>query len=251
MAKKKQITSKSSKNKKKSNGENSVQTPSLESFRLDAPISSAPGKLIIELLSDTTFSRGHGTAAQVDTEVEHDSYGLPYIGARTVRGLLRDTWLSMSDHFSPLHAAAERVLGANKSLDDTCKLRIGDALLPEAVRQLVREANERDESPLQPRQLLDAFTTIRYQTAQNRETGAPEDTTLRSSRVVLRGMCFEAPLTWSEGYTPKRGDIALLALCARSTRHGGLLRNRGRGHLKITLEGEDAAIALEALKGVA
>lgn len=197
-----------------------------------------PSFLQIELLSDATFSRGEGTAGVVDTDVERDELGMPFIGGKTVRGLLRDSWLSMSQHFPDLVDAAERLLGRSKAVDESCRLRIGDAVPPAAIVAAVRGAAERDEHPLPPGPILDGFTSIRYQTAENRETGAPDVATLRSSRVVLRGFVFEASLSWLNGYQPEPVDVRLLALCALATRHGGLLRNRGRGHIRMTLEGD-------------
>lgn len=193
--------------------------------------------LQIELLSDATFSRGEGTAGIVDTEVEHDEIGMPFIGGKTVRGLLRDSWFSMSQHFQDLAEAAEFVLGKSQAVDESCRLRIGDAVLPETIRNAVQKA-VREEQRLQPEALLNGFTSIRYQTAENRETGAPERTTLRSSRVVLCGFAFKAHLSWLNGYEPTSADIRLLALCALATRQGGLLRNRGRGHIRLTLDGD-------------
>ncbi len=201
-----------------------------------------PSYLRIDLLSDATFSRGEGTPGVVDVEIEHDDYGLPFIGGRTVRGLLRDAWLSMHAQFSELSAAAERVLGRSGALEESCRLRIGDARLPAAVRDAVRTAVERDRhTRIAPETILAALTGIRYQTAEDRETGAPEETTLRSSRVALRGLFFYAPLHWLNGYTPTSQDLRVLALCALAARHGGLLRNRGRGHIRITLDGDLAA----------
>ncbi len=196
----------------------------------------APSFLRIELLSDTTFSRGESSAV-ADIEVERDRWGVPYIGGRTVRGLLRDSWLSMQDHFPQLHQAARRVLGDSFALDDTCRLRIGDAVLPSRMLSVVRAAAQRSRNALPAMAVLDGFSTLRYQTAEDRETGAPDETTLRSSRVVLRGFAFDAPLLWLDGYLPCQQDVQLLALCALATRHGGLLRNRGRGHIRITLVG--------------
>ncbi|RAL20661.1 RAMP superfamily protein [Lujinxingia litoralis] len=197
-----------------------------------------PASLRVELLSDATFSRGEGTAGLVDIEVEHDSLGLPLIGGRTIRGLLRDSWLSMQPHFPDLNDAAARVLGRSKSLDDECRLRVGDAYLPEPIREAVRISLQRSVSPLGPEAILDAFTDIRYQTAEDRSCGAPEITTLRSTRVVLRGFRFKVALTWLDGYQPNSDDLQVLALCALVTRHGGLTRNRGRGHLRCTLDGD-------------
>ena len=198
---------------------------------------SPPSYLQIELLSDATFSRGEGAAGVVDTEVERDELGMPFISGKTVRGLLRDSWLSMSPYFPDLVDAAERVLGRSQAVDESCRLRIGDATVPSAIGRAVREAAKRSEHRLSSGAILDGFTSIRHQTAEDRETGAPETTTLRSSRVVLRGFVFQASLSWLDGYQPTTAEVRLLALCALAARHGGLLRNRGRGHIRMTLDG--------------
>jgi hypothetical protein len=205
-----------------------------------------PLALHLELLSDTTFSRGEGTAGVVDTEVEHDEFGMPFVGGRTVRGLLRDSWLSMGEYFPKLASAAARVLGRSQAVDESCCLRIGDAGLPLAVREIIRAAvdvksdtkgNAKRDKALSPEQILAGFTSIRHQTAEDRSTGAPVGSTLRSSRVVLRGVVLESRLTWLDDAEPSHADLQVLALAALATRHGGLLRNRGRGHLCITLDG--------------
>jgi hypothetical protein len=198
-----------------------------------------PSFLEIQLLSDATFSRGEGTAGVADTEVEHDEFGMPFIGGKTVRALLRDSWLSMCKHFDHhLACAAERVLGRSRALDGSCRLRISDALLPEPIRETIRNAVERQEQPLTKQTILAGFTDLRHQTAENRATGAPETTMLRCSRVVLRGFRFESRLSWLDGHQPGADDLRVLALCALATRHGGLLRNRGRGHIRVTIDGE-------------
>jgi hypothetical protein len=55
---------------------------------------------------------------------------------------------------------------------------------------------------------------------------------------VLRGLHFDAPLEWLDGHVPGREELRVLALCALATRHGGLMRNRGRGHILLTLDGD-------------
>ena len=201
-----------------------------------------PQTLHIELLSDATFGRGEGTAGEVDTEVEHDEFGIPFIGGKAVRGLLRDTWLSMRPHFPELRKAGDRVFGPTKRFldDDVCVLRIGDALLQKDVRDWLlaaaTRASERD--CISPPMILAAFTDIRYQTAEDRLTGASAAVSLRSSRVVLRTFGFESPLTWRTSDGPEEDDLRVLAMAALATRHGGLMRNRGRGYLRMTIDGD-------------
>ncbi len=194
-----------------------------------------PQTLVVELLSDTTFARGEGTAGVVDVEVDHDELGLPVVRGKRLHGLLRDAWLSMRSHFPELAEAACRVLGEEGDLVERSILRLGDGTLPDEVRDWVRYAIGRERHPLRPEQVLTTLTDIRRQTAVSRATGAPEQTTLRSSRVALRGVCFTSPLHWLA--VPGNDDVRCLALCVLAVRHGGWQRNRGRGFLRVTLGG--------------
>ena len=196
-----------------------------------------PKNLTIVLLSDTTFGRGEGTAGEVDVEVEYDKDGLPFIGGKVIHGLLRDTWLSMWSAFKDLECAAEFILGREAVLkpEQSAILEIRDGMLPGDVQVWARYAVRRSEDPLRPEQILNSLTDIRRQTAQSRVTGAPEKTTLRASRVVVRGITFQARLEWQQHPTPEQQQV--LALCALGTRHGGMGRNRGRGFLCLTLDG--------------
>ncbi len=198
-------------------------------------MSYRPESIVIELLSDTTFGCGEGTPGVVDMEIEHDQYGIPMIRGKTLRGLLRDSWLTMQEHFPELHGAAVHVFGLPNDFEEVSILRVGDALVEEKARRWFISAVERDLHPIAPDAILDALTAIRYQTAEDRDTGAPACTTLRSVRVALRGLKLVAPLVWLRD--PSKEELQCLALTILATRHGGLGRNRGRGHLKMTLDG--------------
>jgi hypothetical protein len=195
-----------------------------------------PERLTVELLSDTTFGRGEGTPGEVDVEVEHDALGLPLLRGKVLHGLLRDAWLSMSTCFSNLVEPAREVLGLEGDLTEKSILRAGDAVLPDDVQAWAAYSINREISkhPLRPDQVLRTLTDIRRQTAQSRVSGAPEETTLRASRVVLRGTVFRGPLTWL--VTPGANHRKVLALCALGVRHGGLHRNRGLGFIRMTLD---------------
>jgi hypothetical protein len=201
-------------------------------------VNKPPERIVVELLSDTTFGRGEGTPGVVDVEVEHDPYGLPMLGGKALRGLLRDSWLTMQAHFPELAGAGCRVLGPHADVDETAILRIGDATIEEPSRAYFVAAVERAHYPLPREAILAALTDIRSQTSEERKTGAPAKGTLRSMRVVLRGLHLEAPLVWLERPTPQ--DLQCLALACLVTRHAGLGRNRGKGHIRVTLDGDAA-----------
>lgn len=205
-----------------------------------------PERITIDLLSATSFSRGEGTAGAVDTEIEHDELGLPCVSGKTLRGLGRDTWLTMAMLFEELQDAALRVWGPVGDLEEVSILRFGDAQLDATVRQWVAWAEKRSENPISPVAVREALTDIRSQTSEERSTGAPAETTLRSIRVLFRGLRLNGPITWIE--PPTDADLQCLALSVLGTRHAGLGRNRGRGFMRLLLDG-DATLSKALAQG--
>jgi CRISPR-associated protein Csx10 len=197
--------------------------------------STLPGLIVIRLLSDATFGRGEPSAGEVDIEVEHDHLGLPFLGGKALHGLLRDSWVAMEAHFPELRQPAAQVLGTAADQDESCIVRVGNATVDTPTRQWIQQAEQRpsEERPLSPGEVLRAVTEIRYQTAEERTTGAPATTTLRSSRVVLRDLVLTAPVQWL--WPPEASQVRCLALAVLGVRHAGLGRNRGRGHMQVCL----------------
>lgn len=191
----------------------------------------------IELLSDAAFSRGEGTAGVVDIEVEHDELGLPFLGGKTLRGLLLDSWLSMQHCFPELSTSAQRIFGIEADFNKSSILHIGDAVVDRVTRKWIEAAEFRPKPHyrISPMNVLEALTDIRRQTSEERITGAPAETTLRSVRVIIRDLKLQAPLYWLS--VPTNDDFRCLSLALLATRHAGLGRNRGRGYIRLTLDG--------------
>lgn len=192
-------------------------------------------QISVRLLSDTTFSSGSGTAGEVDVEIVHDQSGLPYLRARTLRGLLRESWLTMAWCFPDLDGAAPAVFGPARDLapGGTSLLRLGDARLGDDIRQWAAYATERKEHPLARHDVLISLTDIRRQTGRDRTTGAPRKETLRASRVARRSLEFLAPVDVEPGFGEEHWEV--LARACLGTRHAGAGRNRGRGHIRLSL----------------
>ena len=118
-------------------------------------------------------------------------------------------------------------------------MHVGDACLPKDLRREVGlQLDQEKTRPEHQRKLtesdvLSSLTTIRRQTAIDPKDGAPAEHSLRSSRVVLRDLCFTAPLLFEE--TPTADMLALLAVGTLALRRAGSGRNRGRGHVCCTL----------------
>jgi hypothetical protein len=213
--------------------------------------------LCFTLLSDGTFGRGEGLAGLVDVEVEHDRYGLPFLGGRRLKGLLNEECANLlyalrqnGRDMTKWDKAAQHLLGApGSSLADNACWRVGAAELPLELRQTVQQTLAGWETSLRPTDILDSLTTIRHQTAVDETRGVPEEGTLRTMRVILRQTPFEARLTSlnqlydvdDESDDEQKADdldLPLLAACVLALRRAGIGRNRGRGRLRATLHAD-------------
>ncbi len=227
-------------------------------------------RLRVTLESDATFARGEALPGVVDQEVEHDpATGLPFIRGRVLKGLLVEECsnilysLDRANSNAALHTferAAGFLFGSPGSEEiDQGALHVGPALLPHELREAVAEAVSMGK--LRPEEILDSLTAIRRQTSVDSDTGAPEEGSLRATRVVLRGTSFEADLDFTRPFADTSGTnpggagtstgpaaptqdeaLALLAACAFAARRGGLGRTRGRGRLQMRLFENDADV---------
>ena len=196
--------------------------------------------LEMKLLSDTTFGRGDGIAGEVDAEVQHDDNGFPFLSGRTLKGLLvqecADILASIPEEKKQRwEKAAAYLFGQpGSTMDKSGHLIVGDARLPNDLRSLVQMEmhSENSEKKLTRQDVLESLTALRWQTAINPETGVPEAHTLRSMRVVLRGMTFRADVFFDDSPVDAREkDDAekLLTACVAALRRVGTGRTRGRG----------------------
>lgn len=203
-------------------------------------------QLKIKLLSDTTFGRGDGVAGLIDQEVEHDSCGLPFLRGRMLKGLLSeecDNFIALLPDRLQWEKTACKLFGTlGSTLGTTGVVHVGDACLPEDLRQAIAYAIEDKDVPkdrrLNKADVLNSLTTIRRQTAIDSVTGVPDQGSLRSARVIVRELEFTADLIFEVEPTEKM--IAMLLIGALALRHLGSGRNRGRGHVKCTLYDENS-----------
>lgn len=205
---------------------------------------NGPLWLELKLLSDGTFGRGDGVAGLVDTEVQHDRYGVPYLSGRTLKSLLTAEAaeiLFALDHVVPAqrtrwHAAARFLFGEPGSDQESmARLRVGEAQLPADLREAVRQAfdfSADSERGSLARANLESLTALRRQTALD-AMGVPKEETLRTMRVILRETPFTARLDWLE--PPTKDARRLLAATCSALRRIGTGRHRGRGVIATRL----------------
>jgi hypothetical protein len=187
------------------------------------------GEFTVELLSDTCFSAPTTRSVDVDTDIATDRDGLPFVSGKTIRALLRDTWLSSRDWLDPAGLGAD-LFGVPYEMAGG-KLRFGDAALSEPLTRWLRWARDRPNNPVSADDLLDALTVERTMTAMDPMRDAPANDTLRTLRALPKG-------TVLSGRTDSDSDLSdselrLLSDVCGATRHVGLHRNRGMGHVSI------------------
>jgi hypothetical protein len=189
------------------------------------------GRLTIELLSDTCFSAPTSRSADVDTDIATDRRGLPLVSGKTIRALLRDSWLSSRDCLDPAREGA--ALLGDIGVMAPGIVRFGDAGLPPVLGDWLVWAQKRPNNPLSQDDLLDALTIERTLTAIDPERDAPRHETLRTLRALPAGTILVGSVRTDRELSDSQRRL-LTDICAL-TRHAGLHRNRGLGHVRITV----------------
>ena len=122
-----------------------------------------PMILKIELLSDTCIGNGNGMGSLIDNDIVHDRYGLPYIPARRLKGLLKSAALEANSVFEDVFASSviDDIFG--KEGIQTGKLIIDNAYLADyqKMRVEIDSVNEKGSVHLAPETVLSCYTTVR------------------------------------------------------------------------------------------
>lgn len=190
-------------------------------------------QLKIELLSDLCVSDGGVYNSSVDIDICHDLLGFPYIPAKRIRGCMRECAVELSDWGENI--PIEKIFGGKGCAASQAAVRIGDACL-EDYETMKTLAQEHEETILfHAQNILKHFTYLRVQTSLNYETGVANETSLRTMRVVNKGLKFFAEVRIRDGEMEKEYEKALRKCCAIFTEMG-VARTRGLGQVRVTLE---------------
>ncbi len=193
------------------------------------------GILYITLLSDTCFSSPSTQDTTIDTDISVDRNGLPILHGKTIHGILRDTWLALQQVIDP-ECIGYTLFGKTKNNEGDSLLRIGNAQLPLALREQLIHAQKRKLKPISKSMIRTAFTTERTMTAEDRKSGTPLRESMRRIRTLAAGITLQAEVTVRQPLTDHQQQLFIQLLSL--TRHAGLHRNRGCGHIKFKMNFE-------------
>lgn len=195
--------------------------------------------LKIKTCSEVLVGSGEGWGATIDSNTVFDEYGLPYIPAKRIKGVLRESALEVAEMFE------------KSKIDTNCNWQ-------KKVEMLFGKRGERDSSPvcfsnlyleeyeknkewlrwamlegypslISRDMVLRTFTNIRQQTAID-EDGIAKENALRTIRVLKRGILFSGAVQIEDGV-----GFEPLCLAVCNLRYIGTNRNRGFGHIYCEL----------------
>ena len=204
------------------------------------------GEIHITLYSDLCSGNGYSYYGTIDSEAEHDDFGLPFIPARRLKGCLRECAELLRD--SGLWGKSTDILNYlfGVSGDDSTKgIRIENAYISgyeqiEVGLKLLQE-NKEIKKYISPDEVLDLFSDVKAQTRM--ENGVADDNSLRFTRIIHQFSPFNkenrlefiAKVEYLEGQEDKLKQIC------KALRHIGMNRNRGLGCVKCEFKEEDEA----------
>ena len=198
----------------------------------------------IEVLSPIHLSSGQANV-NVDAEVMHEANGLPYFPAKRFKGLLYESALEVTEMFERCgsdvnYSELLEKLFHHKSDNENVQLIVSNFYLKpikeyEIMSRTFSQLEKQFPELLTPTDVLNQFTSIRYQTKL--QDGVAANTSLHNMSVVNAGMFFYGTMELVgedlESY------LELLAMAARNLTMAGMKRNRGFGRISCTIKLED------------
>lgn len=214
----------------------------------------------LEITALSPLHLGSGRAdVNVDAEVVHDRAGLPYFPGKRLKGLIYESALEVLEMslLAGLDFFNEEDLAElfQHDVQSGTQLTVPNLHLKmaETADEMERDwlyLQERYPDLVSSQDVLSLYTSLRYQTMIDRETGTAAETSLRNIRVVDEGLVFCGTVRLKGG---TRKKLKILAMALRNLSQAGMKRNRGFGRISCAMlqQGKDIREVLvdEALKG--
>ena len=189
-------------------------------------------KLTIKTLSPLAAATGEGSTL-IDSDVAFDKYGLPYIPARRIKSLLRESALEVLE--------MQGVLKLDKEIEDELNRLFGKVGAhwhePGATFKInnCTLKDDKDISKFIIEKSIDAWDVSKTYTEQvdqtsiDASTGTAKDYSLRRYRLIKKNLEFETDIVHEVG------NSDLLENACKNLRRMGSRRNRGFGNIVVVL----------------
>ena len=198
-------------------------------------------ELDVRIKVETPLHLGSGQAdVNLDAEIVHDTFGLPYFPAKRFKGLLYESAVEIFEMFELAKMSTENLIEPEKLFhkysDDSGNVEAVKVIVPNFYICPVEEYQKlcEDWSYLQtkykenfrPSDVLKNFTSIRYQTKL--ENGVAAKGSLHNLNVLNAGIEFFGKIIL---LNENCNVINLLTLALKNLTSAGTKRNRGFGRI--------------------
>lgn len=192
-----------------------------------------------------------------DSTIIHDRYGIPYIPAKRVRGVLYESALEVAEmmELSKLDAFTIEDVNVlfNRSTDDQLvednpKLALSNLTIADydtVANDIAALQSDKNLKKIFTKdRILGEYTSMRYYTSIAKNSGTAREGTLHNSRVLNRNLEFKGHIIIDDMTDTER---LILSCAVRNLTGIGGKRNRGFGRIECTID--DKAFDLETLGG--
>ena len=206
-------------------------------------------KLAITLKSAVSPGSGQGWAGMIDSDIVFDELGVPFIPARRIKGVLRDNARDLIYALMHAHVPDQysftmgdeipnndlNLLFGKEGQEASAPLMIGNAYLEKyaEIQPWIKWAQQSFPEIVSRERVSLFFTSLRQQTAIDRNTDTALEHSLRITRVLKPGYTFISDIRLEIDNLDR--FERLLALAVQVTRYLGSKRNRGLGSVECHL----------------
>lgn len=183
----------------------------------------------IQLLSDLCTYSGESYNSMVDTDVSYDRYGIPNIPAKRLKGCIREAALEMKELGMISQDQFEEIFG--KEGEQRAAFSLSNACIIDYEETTAALNCCPYEELKTPQNVLDQYTCTRTQTAVDLESGVADENSLRTIRVVRKGLRFQAECNWEKEVSAPE----ILGQAVSLVKHIGMARTRGLGMVDMVL----------------
>lgn len=202
--------------------------------------------LRVKLLSPLHLGSGEEDVV-IDAEIVHDECGIPYFPGKRLKGLLYESALEVAEMLELLEENHDKI-NALFNKNDVDKLFQRGCLSDNDHQLIVPNLYFNDYDNMKnewlilqkvypeqfhPIDVLEQYTSIRYQTKIDKKTGVAADTSLHNMRVLNSGLEFMGNI---EVRGASKLQMEIIALAVRNLNQAGMKRNRGFGQLMCFME---------------
>ena len=195
--------------------------------------------------SDALPGSGEGFGSVIDQDVVFDDLGIPYIPGKRIKGLLRESYEEVCQvlNNSSTVCLDPTLLFGNPGQDLESPVYFSNLFVEDymKLKDTLKKLSLLYPSIFNQESIIEAFTYLRQQTAIDQITGTALPHSLRTIRVLKKGITFVGDLKIDKDILGKNMNnnyinlIYCLALACKNLKRMGTKRTRGFGELDCFL----------------